>query len=401
MKCSMRTSSALASVILLASPAGAQTNDFLLESIPCSDGTLWAQTMEFGPPRFASGSAQLSAFDTGEPPMGVGMQAAWLEWNPTNVYVGLLGGGLSSAEVLFSGASIANNLGAATLNGGFILTQDNMGNTLAARPCLGSFLWTPTNLYLMALGGGLITAEVTDPTGNSIPDVIGVTVIDSGIFDLSPMFGVVEAHILASVLVWTPSHVYHIDVDLSGGIVFVTSEVFQPGSATPIAKTRGIATVIHGFEFPGLPPISPVVHGAAFVWNDAHVYLVTKDPAVSNSEVFTPGGAPIAVSWGAMTIINADIMPLRGSALILQQNQAWVATILPPLVVSHATLPPGGPTDPPFASGVLVATGPAFLPFARQANALYQSAGRIFVAGRGLLRATILGHDQRTSVPGT
>ena len=208
-----------------------------------SDGTLWFQSL---PPKRSAGSAQLASVDLGPamPPNLVGgQQAVWLEWNRTHIYAGFLGGGLSSAEVLDDSTGVPlpmpDILGAATANGGFILTTSLVSGGLTdIRPCVGSFLWTPSQLFLVAIGGGIDVAEVTF-AGAPIPDVQGVAVIDSQIFDYDPDPCVVAGHIVGSALAFTPSHVYLVDFDLSGGATSMTFEVLDP-AGLPFAKTRGI-----------------------------------------------------------------------------------------------------------------------------------------------------------------
>jgi hypothetical protein len=380
-------------------PASAQTCDSVVGN-KRDDGTIYSHSV---PAKLSAGSAQLGNLDLGPsfPPCTIsGIQGAWLEWNTSHVYLGLIGGGLVSAEVFDPGGSPIPLLrGAATLNGGFIATTDtSTGCVVSIRPCLGSFLWTPTKLYLMALGGGIATAEVTDPGGGSIMDVQGVTVLVSSIFDYSTTPCVTAAHIVASALVYTPTNVYHVDVDLSGGIAFATTEVFDPAGLS-ITKTRGINVTSGAFDFSGFPPL--MVHGAALLWNDAHVYLIDKTPLLSTTEVLKPTGTgsaiPIAGCWGIMTISRSfpsSLNPPRHASLVWQTSSAWVVVADPTLSVSQATLPPGTAADPPLVSDVTVPTGPPSLLIQRQAGQLYEILASMLINNQ-VVRSTVIGVQQR------
>jgi hypothetical protein len=386
-------------LISAALPVHGQTCDFLLAN-KAPDGAIWAHTV---PTKFSAGSAQLGAIDLGPPapPCTIsGIQAAWLEWNTTHVYIGLIGGGVASTEVFDSGSPIAPLTGAATLEGGFIATVDSMtGCIVSIRPCMGSFLWTPKKLYLMALGGGIAVAEVTDSGGGSISDVQGVVVVVSEIFDYSSTFCTVAGHIIGSALVYTPTNVYHVDVDLSGGVSFATTEVFTPGGLS-ITKTRGINVTAGGFDFSVYPPA--ITHGAALLWNDAHVYLVDKTPGLSVTEVLEPtgggGSIPIAGCWGIMSISRSFPSlgnPPRHSSLIWQTSSAWLCVADPSLTVVEATLPPGTAADPPLVSDVTVPTGPPSLLIERQASQLYEILASMLI-GTTVIRAVVIGLGQRT-----
>jgi hypothetical protein len=378
--------------------ASAQLSDDLVQSTR-HDGSLWFHSL---PPKRSAGSAQLGSLDLGplSPPNLVGgIHAAWLEWNQTNVYVGLLGGGLASAEVTedppLGLTPIVDCQGAATVNGGWILTTDLVtGGLTDIRPCLGAFIWTPAKLHLMALGGGMDVDEVTFG-GGPIVAVQGVVPIHSGIFDFDPDPDVVAAAILGTALVFTPANVYSVDFTLSAGVAFTTVEVLTPAGA-PIDSTRGISVVGGGWDFSVFPPVAPI--GAALLWNPGHFYLATKSPLLSTVEVLLPGGAPIAGCWGAMVshfqFMSAPPFGLRFSAMIWQPANAWVVTADPVLTVAQATLPPGGPLDPPLVSNVSVLAAPPALLIERQAGSLYELFASITIAGvtsRGL----IVGHDQR------
>lgn len=384
-----RIAAVLLALTVFAGAAMAQDGDMLVPS-RSSEGTLWFQSHT---PRKSAGSAQLSALET-----PLGLQAVWLEWTEDHVYAALLGGGFTTTEILTPDTPpipIDDLQGAATLNGGFIETivDDEVTDV---RPCVGSFLWTPQKLYLLAIGGGVDVEEVKTPGGASIPAVQGVAVIVSGIFDFDPAAETVEAHILGAALVYTPTAAYLVELNLSAGVTFATAEVIQPvlSGGGPITKTRGVAVVAGDF-FPTAPP--PVLRGAAFLWNHQRVFLLTLNPALTVTEVLKPGGGPMAQSWGIMPISGSivgipDAPVPRGAALIWLQGRAYLAAFLPALTVVEAQQPSGAS----IASGVRLPPGPPFFSPERQASFLYEIAARYFPPGSPTsIPGTVLGLNQR------
>lgn len=393
-----RACAVLIASLAAAPAASAQLSENLVLSNR-HDGSVWFQSL---PPKTSAGSAQLGSFDLGPlvPPNVVsGIHAAWLEWNPTNVYVGLLGGGLASEEVTenppLSLAPIVGCLGAATTNGGWILTTNlATGGLTDIRPCVGSFLWTPTQLHLFALGGGMAVGEVQF-AGASIANVQGVAVIQSGVFDYNPDPDAVSPAIRGWALVYTPANVYSVEFVLSSGVASTVAEVFTPAGA-PITSSRGIDILGGGWDGSVFPPVTPI--GAALLWDPGHVYLIAKSPLVSNTEVFLPSGAPIAGCWGAMTS-HFDFMfgppfGLRFAALVWQPGAAWVVAADPALTVAQATLPPGAPGAPPLVSNVSVLPAPPALGVERQASSLYEILASISI-GPAIFRGLVVGNGQR------
>jgi hypothetical protein len=357
-----------------------------------ADGTVWAQSLA---PKESVGSADLGELDLGPPGPGVtGLQATWLQWIPDHLYLGLLGGGLGSAEITTppgtGGAPIALCLGAATLNGGWVLTMTG-GVTTSVVPAQGALFWTPSKLYLVAIGGGIATAEVTTPTGASIPGVQGVSVMQSYVFDYSLTPGTVVPAIQGTALVYSPTNVYAVKFTLSGGIAFSTAEVFAPAGGS-ITSTRGVATLVGVEDFTSSPPTD--VQGAQLIWNPGHVFLFTKTPAFSISELVTPTGASITSCWGAMKMGHGSALPTRGVMLLWQPAHSWVVTIEPAVTVSEATTPPGGESGSPIVSNVSV-PGAGLTPLVeRQASYLYEILGTMLIGGSPT-RALIVGQDQR------
>jgi hypothetical protein len=376
---------------LAAGISRAQVSETLVPSNH-SDGTVWAQSLA---PKESAGSADLGELDLGPPGPGVtGLQATWLQWIPDHLYLGLLGGGVGCAEVTqppgTGGAPIALCMGAATLDGGWVLTM-TAGVITGVAPAQGAFVWTPSKLYLVAVGGGIVTAEVTTPSGSPIAGVQGVSIMDSYIFDYSLTPGTVVPAIQGTALVYSPTNVYVVKLTLSGGVAFSTAELLQPAGGS-ITSTRGIATLAGQQDFTSSPPTD--VQGAQLIWNPGHVFLFTKTPAMSIGEILTPTGAPISSCWGAMKMGRGSVLPTRGVALLWQPGHSWVLTIEPAVTVSEATTPPGGGAGSPIVSNVSVPASGLTPLVEREAGYLYEILGTMLIGGSPT-RALILGQDQR------
>jgi hypothetical protein len=381
-------------IITLAASAGstlAQSTEYLAPS-QRSDGTVWAQSLG---PKQSVGSADLGEIDLGPPGPGVtGLQATWLQWTPDHVYLGLLGGGLGCAEVTQPPGSGATPItlcsGAATLNGGWVITTAG-GTTTDVVPAQGALVWTPSQVYLVAIGGAIAVAEVTTASGASIASVQGISVMESYVFDYSLVPGTVLPGLQGTALVYSPTNVYAVQFTLSGGIVFATTEVMQPSGGS-IVSTRGIASIAGQEDTSTFPPTD--VQGSSLIWNPGHVYLFAKTPAASISELALPTGAPIASCWGAMKMGRGSMMPARGVALLWQPAHSWVVTIEPAVTVSEATTPPGGAGGLPIVSNVSVPGAGGTPLVERQASFLYEIVGTMLVGGSPS-RALIIGQDQR------
>jgi len=373
---------------LLASSAAAQSEVFAPS--PPGDGSLWAQSLA---PKASAGSAQLAYLDLG-PGFGQpvsGQQAIWLEWTPEKTWVGLLGGGASSVEVTApGGTALSGCLGAATFRGGFVNTYVG-GVITGVEGAVGCFVWTGTKLYAVAVGGGVATAEVAAPGGGSITGVLGISILDSFIIETSTFPPVSDPKIHASALVYTAAKVYHVSATLLGGISSTATEVLAPGGGS-IASTRGATALVGGMDSSASPPVDSL--GAVLLWNPGHVYLITKSPALSVSEVTAPGGGALAGCWGIMRLGAGSLVPIRASAQIWQSGHAWIAAIEPGITVLEATQAPGSSGSAPIASNVFVAGAGGSPLILRQAGLLSELMGTMLVGG-STGRALIVGQNQR------
>jgi len=392
--CSRILSLATAACLVLPATGLAQIDENLWPSMT-NGASVWAQSIGV---KQSSGSVELGTIDMGPPgPPISGLQSTWIEWNQLHAYAAAHGSftlsgstPASSVEIFdpFTGLALQNCLGAAALNGGYVITYSG-GSPASLYPEHSAFVWTNSKLYVVRVGPGVTVLEVTKPSGASMNNVLGVAVIHSFIYDYSsnPMF--VSAMTHASALVYTPSNVYI--VDAVPGSFASALEVLSPTSGLPLTNLRGVGVVAGQMDFTSSPPID--VQGAAFLWDPGHVYYFTKTPSWSISEVFTPGGAPMNQCWGVMRIgPGLAINPIRTAAQIWQTSQAWYVSIDPVLTLHPMTQPPGGPFDSAIVTNTFAPVSGTPL-IERQAAGMYEILGTMLVNGV-TRRAIISGQTQ-------
>ena len=384
----LRSSLAALSLSILSSLAAAQSSLSLVPSDP-GDGTLWFRNLGGG--GVADGSAQLGAHDIGPstgPGTVAGLQWGSLAWNRDHLWF-VSGSGTAlptSSEVLQLPAPpvpMAQCMGVATLNGGFIVTKDAAGTAnLAVRPHLGALVWDQQALWAVECNGTVQVAGVLAGT------VQGVCVLASRVEDVDPNPSAVDSHIVASALAFTSTGVYLVEVDFADGTIISSySSVLDPSGAA-IANTRGVLAVDSAFD----SSVSPSdAQGAAYIWNDQHVWFfrhrLTADSIV---ELLAPGGAPIANCWGVMSLYSrayTGALPANpnSKALVWTDAHAYVASSAP-IVSCVEALDPGGA---PLSTGVFVASNPFIK---RQASGLWEIQGKNLLHD---IRGMIIGHQQR------
>lgn len=369
-------------------PAGRSqtTTQYLLSGNRCDTGTVWFQTQQS--PLRAAGVVELGSgfFQTSPPPSLPVYQGGSLSWTPNNVYVTLMGGGVTTVEVLTpAGAAITGTQGIVTLASGFIVTVDTTtGVVLGAALNAAAYVYTVDKVYLVLVGGGLTTVEVTGPTGASLAGVKGIGVIGGDIQD-NPATVPVEAIAQGAVLIYTDSQVcLHA---IGGGSVIV--EVLDPAGAT-ITDTRGVAAMASLIPPPGLGGLE----GAAYVWTDSNVYLILVGGGLVTAEITAPGGGSIAGAWGVVKLDGGIFATAAGT---LFQGAAHIVTPSSLYVTvtggGIATVEVVSPAGSPIATTVSV---PSSISQQRQARQLYQISGQIAVPSGPPKRGagTIIGLDQ-------
>jgi hypothetical protein len=297
-----------------------------------------------------------------------------------------MGGGVTTVEVLTpAGAAITGTQGIVTLASGFIVTVDTTtGVVLGAALNAAAYVYTVDKVYLVLVGGGLTTVEVTGPTGASLAGVKGIGVIGGDIQD-NPATVPVEAIAQGAVLIYTDSQVcLHA---IGGGSVIV--EVLDPAGAT-ITDTRGVAAMASLIPPPGLGGLE----GAAYVWTDSNVYLILVGGGLVTAEITAPGGGSIAGAWGVVKLDGGIFATAAGT---LFQGAAHIVTPSSLYVTvtggGIATVEVVSPAGSPIATTVSV---PSSISQQRQARQLYQISGQIAVRSGPPKRGagTIIGLDQ-------
>lgn len=205
----------------------------------------------------------------------------------------------------------------------------------------GTWVWTPSNVYLNLITGS--TAEIKASDGSSLSGVLGL--------EVTPAVGASPAQ----VLIWNGAHIYrHLPATTS------TVEVTKP-DGTAIGGIQGVAQHLTGSSMliwtatqvflltqnhttaevtlPGGVSI-PGVQGAAagtagtYVWNAGHVYLVRQGPKAV--ELVTPAGAAIASVAGIVVTQPRAYLWTSGNVFVHSRNLTRVAEIHDPSGASVA-----------------------------------------------------------------
>ncbi len=221
----------------------------------------------------------------GSMPVGPILAGGWMTFTPQGTYVTLFGGGTTTTEVLSPGGTPLTDVrGAAHLASALgVVVDTTTGSTVAVTLYSGEIIWTPTNAYLVLVGGGVTTYDITIG-GSSIAGVKGVAKLGAEVVDTSPGIGV-SATLFSGAAIYTAGHTY---LTVTGGIIS-TSEILFAGA--PIASTRGI-TAMGGSVAGGF------LDSGSFLYTPTKVLLVLTGGVVSVSEVLDPVGGSIATTWG-------------------------------------------------------------------------------------------------------
>ena len=150
-------------------------------------------------------------------------QGGTLFYTDTHVYLHLLGGGFTTIEVLDAAqAPIARTLGIARMDG--FIPPPGLGGLQGA-----AYVWTPRKVYLLLIGGGLVTTEVTTPEGGAIQGAWGVMKLDATFVftDSGTVFQ-------GAAQIVTSTHLY---LSLVGGGMS-TTEFTAPGGGAIVTHVR-------------------------------------------------------------------------------------------------------------------------------------------------------------------
>ena len=380
-----KRSAGLGLLLALAAHAGArpQNSDTLFPAENC-DGTLWFRAIGAA---VSDGSAQLGVYDGGA---GGGLHWSSLAWNHLHLWLtrGVGAALLPTQEVFQPGMGmvpIAPCLGVATLQGGFIVTTDPNGGTLAINEHVGAFAWDQQQLYAIENFGGIITRQAL-----ALPGVQGVAVLASRTEDINPAPTIVNSELVASALVYTAAQVVRVNVTMQGGAIILGGAVpvLTPAGAA-IGNLRGVTVVNSAFD-PAVMPSDP--QGAAYIWDANNVWFYRHPHPMGADftiQVVDPIGGNIAGCWGVMPVFfkafPAAALPAAppNKVMIWDLTDAFMAS-------GNATTQVADPLGAPLTTGVGIAANPLIK---RQASFLYENQGTSSVShGRGM----VIGLNQRT-----
>lgn len=266
------------------------------DSTPC----VWFQALTPGGSTAAIGHS--GVLNLGSMPIGTTLYGGWLTFTPLGTFLHYSGAGSPHEILTPGGAPLANVRGAIKLGGSAfgVIVDTSSGSVIAATLYAGAVLWTPTNTYLLLVGGSPTTYEFTTTAG-PIAGVRGAALLDGQIFDMDPDIGV-SATLFSGALVYTGTKAFQLT---TFGLGIGATEILTGGGAS-LAGLRG-ATSLGGVANPG------GLDTAAFLWNAGKTYLLLTAGGPSVSEVLDPVGAPLAKTWG----VTRQSPPYAGGGLFV------------------------------------------------------------------------------------
>ncbi|MBI5364781.1 MAG: hypothetical protein HZA53_16515 [Planctomycetes bacterium] len=217
--------------------------------------------------------------------VNVTLHAGAIAWDKLHTYLILVGGGITVTEILDPfGLPINDVRGVAKLAGQIDDTNPSAA-AVSAYLGAGALLYTTFRTYLTLVGGAIVTQEVVDAAGASIPFVRGVLA----------MGGASIPALESGAFVWTPSHVYLYTT--GGGLVL--TEIFAP---TGLAITDAWGIVRDSPSYNGVAPF----HGVVTTFTRTKQYMTLVGGGIVTTEVVQPLGAsivsnvnvPVNNAWG-------------------------------------------------------------------------------------------------------
>ncbi len=310
-------------------------------------------------------------------PFGSALYGGWLTFTPQGTFLTLVGGGTSTTEVFApGGAPLADVRGAAHLAAGYhVLISGATGSILGVTLYSGEILWTPTNTYLLLIGGGAFVYDITDAGGASIAGTRGVARLAADVVDTDPGPSV-TATLFSGAVVYTAAKSY---LTLTGGLIS-TSELTFGGA--PIAGVRGV-TAMGGSTLGGF------LDSGSFLYTPSRVLLLLTGGGVSVSEVTDPAGASIPATWG-VTRQSPLYMGggfFQGAATIVNDAHQYLVLVGGGISTSEITIPGGAPV----VSNVAVPPSNSLL---HQASSLSMVFASWAPPGTPSMRGTVIGSSQ-------
>lgn len=309
----------VSSLFIAAGNASGQFVPVLIPSQDTDTGTIWFQTSQS--PTRSAGIVELGGafLQTSPPPSLAVYHGGSFSWTPTNVYLTLVGGTVSTTELLTPGGTpILNVQGIVSVASAFLALADVTLGTVVGPSLQGAaYIYTTDRVYLVLIGGAITVTEVTIPGGGALSGVSGIAVVGGAVQD-NPATPALDAVSQGGVLIYTSSRLWlHL---IGGGMASL--EVLNSGS--PIAGVRGITTVASTVPPPGTGPLS----GGAYVWSETRVLLVTLGGALTVAEVLAPTGGSIGGTWGVVRLEGRMVgAVLQGAAQVVTGSSLFLTLV--------------------------------------------------------------------------
>jgi hypothetical protein len=372
----MKTSrSLLASLCLLASLPAVARADIIHQMTPVDTScrsTCWYQSFlgTGAAPDGHSGVVEIASMVV---PPGV-LFGSWLNFTPQGTFLALVGGTLSTDEVLDpAGAPLDDVHGAVVLDAAFGLDFDTSSATYSS-PLLyaGMLLWTPGHTYLVLVGGLITTYEVTDAAGAPLAGIKGISRLAADIVNTA-MPPSLAATLFSGAVAYSATNTYLIRT--FGSIA--ATEITDGGASIPgvrgVQPMGGVATPL-------------LLDTAFFLWTNTRVHLVLTGPGVYVYDVNDPSGAPITHTWGVtrQSPMYAGGGFFQGAAAIITQDREVFALVGGSIATYDVVRPTGGA----ITSNVSV---PASNSLLRQASGTSTMFGSWQPGGGVSFRGTVIG----------
>jgi hypothetical protein len=334
--------------------------------------TNWFQALDGGlaGPAGHSGVLQLGAMPT---PNGT-LFSAWLTFSPGGTFLSLVGGTVSSDEILSpSGAPLTDIRGAVILGSGFELDFNTVTATYAS-PLLysGVLMWNPGHTYIVLIGGLTTTYEVT-AGGAPIPGVRGAARLATQFINTATPPVLAET-LFSGTVVYSSSHAWLVRTFS----LIAASEILFSGA--PITDVRGVTAM-------GGVANTLLLDTGSILWTPTKVHLLLTGPFADVYEIKDPAGASISGAW-SVTRCGPPYMGgglFLGAATIVDSTREILALASGFTIATYDVPKPGGA---PIATNVVV---PASNSLLHQASGLWEVFGTWQPPGVPLVRGTVIG----------
>lgn len=346
-------------------------------TVPPPDCTpcVWFQALNPGATVGHSGVLSL-----GSMPFGPTLYGGFLTFTPQGTFVSYIGGGATHEILTPTGAPLDNVRGAIKLAEAYgVIVDTSTGSIVAVTLYAGALLWTPTNTYLLLVGGVPTTYEFT-LGGAPIAGVRGAAHLAANVIDTDPGIGV-AATLFSGAAVYTRTQTFLLT---TFGLGIGASEILFGGA--PLGDVRGVTAM-------GGDANTFVLDSAAFLWTPTKTLLLLTGGGVSVSEILDPGGASIAKAWGVTR--QSPLYPgggsFRGVVTVINDSKVYGVAVSGGVTVAEVLRPSGGS----MTSNVNIPPANPMLHQASNLSEVFASWLRPgFPAAAAAVHGTVIGSEQ-------